>query len=70
MNIQGRRFLVVTNDWDSAKRAIPIDCITLLIEFQDENKTSIYYYHDNEEERFGARESFESIMAGDHTVVL
>lgn len=65
-----RRFLVITNDLGSARRAIPIDCITRLIEFQDQNKTIIDYYHGEEKERIGAKESFESIMAGDHTVVL
>lgn len=63
-----RRFLVVTVD---SKRAIPIECIARLFKVQDDkNTTVIDYFYGGEEERIWVKESFESIMAGDHTVVL
>jgi len=65
-----RRFLVVTVIIDSAKRAIPIECIARLFEVQDKNNTVIDYFCGEEKERIWVKESFESIMAGDHTVVL
>lgn len=64
-----RRFLVVTVI-NSKKRAIPIECIIRLFEVQDENITVIDYFCGEEEERIWVKEFFESIMAGDHTVVL
>ena len=71
MYIQGHRFLVITNGFGSStKRAIPIESIIQIIEFQDTNQTIIDYYCNEEKERTYAQESFESIMAGDHTVVL
>lgn len=63
-----RRFLMVTVD--SAKRAIPIECIVRFFEVQDGNTTVIDYFCGEEKERIWVKESFESIMAGDHTVVL
>lgn len=68
--MEQRKFLVITNASGSAKRAIPIENIIRILEFQDAKQTIIDYYRNKEEERVYARESFDSIMAGNHTVVL
>lgn len=69
--MEQRKFLVITNASGSAKRAIPIENIIRILEFQDAKQTIIDYYHNSkEEERVYARESFDSIMAGNQTVIL
>ena len=68
--MEQRKLLDINKEKRKEKRAIPIENIIRILEFQDAKQTIIDYYCSKEEERVCARESFDSIMAGNHIVVL